>query len=99
MKKLEKIEEIAKGVSIIKFYADWCGPCRAFAPIMESVANNVDNAKFFSVNTDERRDIAEHFSISSLPSVVIIKDGKVVERFMGIKNAKEITGLINQYKN
>jgi thioredoxin len=99
MKNLEKLEEASTGLNVIKFYADWCGPCRAFTPIMENVSNNVDSVNFFSVNVEERRDLAEHFNITNLPSLIIVKEGKIVDRFVGLRNAREVTNLINQYKN
>ena len=98
MKKLEKIEELANGLSVIKFYADWCGPCRMFTPIMENVSKLTEDVSFYSVNVDERRDLAQQFNIQSLPSVMVVKEGKVVDGFIGLRNAKEVTNLINQYK-
>jgi thioredoxin 1 len=98
MNKLEKIEEVSSGLNIIKFYADWCGPCRMFAPIMENVSQLTENVNFFSVNVDERRDLAAEFNIQSLPSIVVVKEGKVVDGFIGLRNAKAVTELINKYK-
>lgn len=98
MNKLEKIEEVSTGLSVIKFYADWCGPCKMFAPIMENISKLTDNTKFFSVNVDERRDLAAQFNIQSLPSVVVVKEGKVVDGFIGLRNAKQVSELINKYK-
>jgi len=99
MKKLEKIEELAQGVSVVKFFADWCGPCRVYTPIMENVSKSVDSVSFYSVNTDERPDLAAKFNVNGIPATFIMKDGKIVENFTGIRNAKDITTLINRYKN
>jgi thioredoxin 1 len=99
MKKLEKIEELAQGVSVVKFFAEWCGPCRVFTPIMENVSKNIDSVSFYSVNTDERPDLAAKFNVNGIPATFIMKDGKIVENFTGIRNAKDITTLINRYKN
>jgi thioredoxin 1 len=99
MKNLNDIKEVSTGLNVIKFYANWCGPCRAFAPIMESVANNVDDVNFYSVNTDERSDLAQMFNIRNLPSVVIVKEGQIVETFIGLRNPKEVTNIINKFKN
>lgn len=99
MKKLEKIEELAQGVSVVKFFADWCGPCRVYTPIMENVSKHIDSVSFYSVNTDERPDLAAKFNVNGIPATFIMKDGKIVENFTGIRNAKDITTLINRYKN
>jgi thioredoxin 1 len=99
MKKLEKIEELAQGISVVKFFADWCGPCRVYTPIMENVSKNIDSVSFYSVNTDERPDLAAKFNVNGIPATFIMKDGKIVENFTGIRNAKDITTLINRYKN
>jgi thioredoxin 1 len=99
MKKLEKIEELAQGVSVVKFFAEWCGPCRVYTPIMENVSKNIDSVSFYSVNTDERPDLAAKFNVNGIPATFIMKDGKIVENFTGIRNAKDITTLINRYKN
>jgi thioredoxin 1 len=99
MKKLEKIEELAQGVSVVKFFADWCGPCRVYTPIMENVSKNIDSVSFYSVNTDEHPDLAAKFNVNGIPATFIMKDGKIVENFTGIRSAKDITTLINRYKN
>jgi thioredoxin 1 len=98
MQKLEKIEETATGLNVIKFYADWCGPCRMFTPIMENVSKLNENVNFFSVNVDESRELAKQFDVQNLPTVVIVKEGKIVEKFIGLKNAKEVSSLIAKHK-
>lgn len=99
MKKLEKIEELAQGISVVKFFADWCGPCKVYTPILENVSKNIDSVSFYSVNTDEHPDFAAKFNVNSIPATFIVKDGNIVENFIGIRNAKDITTLINKYKN
>ena len=99
MKKLENMNELATGVSVVKFYADWCPPCKMYAPILENVSRNVDGVNFFTVNCDENRPIAEKFGVQGIPLTVVLKEGKVVEQFTGIRNAKDITNLIAKYKN
>lgn len=93
------MEELAKGISVIKFFAEWCGPCRVYTPIMESVSKNVDNVTFYAVNTDEQPDLAAKFNVNGIPATYVVKDGKIVENFTGIRNARDITTLINKYKN
>jgi thioredoxin 1 len=99
MNSLTKLEDISTGVHVIKFFAEWCAPCRTFSPIMESVAQNVDSVGFWQVNVDEGREIPRHFNISNLPSLVVVKEGKVMETLIGLRNAKEVTNIINKYKS
>ncbi len=99
MNTLTKIEDVSKGVHVIKFFAEWCAPCRTFSPIMESVSQNVDNVGFWQVNVDEGRDLPRSFNISNLPSIVVVKEGRVMETLIGLRNAKEVTAIINKYKS
>lgn len=79
---------------VLKFYAEWCGPCRNFSPIMEMVANNTEGVNFFSVNVDEHNTFAQSLGISSIPATVVFEEGREVARFVGLKNAKEVSELL-----
>lgn len=71
---------------LVDFYADWCGPCRMLAPVLEELSAEGEGAyKVVKVNTDEARDLAVQYGISALPTVMIFKGGQVVETFVGIK--------------
>jgi thioredoxin 1 len=79
-------QEIAhEGVSIVDFYADWCGPCRMVGPIMEELQadNTSKGVKVFKINVDEHPDIASEFGVSSIPAVFFIKNGEVKEGIVG----------------
>jgi len=81
---------------LIDFYADWCGPCKQMAPIIEEVANAVsDNVKVVKINVDEENDLTEQYGISSIPTLVFIKDGKVVRNLVGIRDTNELIEYIN----
>ena len=84
-------EKIADGVVLVDFWAPWCGPCKAQNPILEDVAKQVkDFASVKKVNVDEQSDLAQKFGISSIPTLIIFKDGEERKRFQGLTDADEI---------
>jgi len=85
-------------IKIIRFTASWCGPCKMLAPIFGEVQNEVSGVSFETVDVDTNKDRATQYSVSSVPTVVIEKDGQVVNRFSGVKPKNAIISLINQYK-
>lgn len=90
-------EEVLKADKpvIIDFYADWCGPCRMMSPIIDEIAEEkVDNIKVGKVNVDENQDLAMEYGVMSIPTIVIIKNGKVEKTFVGVREKNEILGAI-----
>jgi len=84
-------EKIADGVVLVDFWAPWCGPCKAQNPILEDVAKQVkDFASVKKVNVDEQSDLAQKFGISSIPTLIIFRDGEERKRFQGLTDADEI---------
>ncbi|HPT89744.1 MAG: thioredoxin [Acholeplasmataceae bacterium] len=82
---------------LVDFYADWCGPCRIQAPIIEEVAEEVkDFAIVGKINVDKERDLARQYSIMSIPTLIIFKEGKVVERISGLTQKQRLVELLNQ---
>lgn len=87
---------LAEGVSLVDFWAPWCGPCRMIGPIIEELAEDFEGkANICKINTDEQQDFVFKFNIKSIPTIIFLKDGQVVDSFSGIKTKKEITDLIN----
>ena len=68
---------------LIDFWATWCGPCKMIAPIVEEVANDHPEIKVVKVNVDTEQDLAFAFAINSIPTLVLVKDGKVVNQVVG----------------
>tara|TARA_R100001443_G_scaffold112906_1_gene127008 strand:+ start:664 stop:1011 length:348 start_codon:yes stop_codon:yes gene_type:complete len=81
----------SSGVTLVDFYADWCGPCKRMLPKVESVASKLEGkVTVAKVNVDESRTTAAKFSIRSIPTFALIKDGKVVSVSTGSKSEQEL---------
>ena len=80
---------------IADFNADWCGPCRMLAPILESVSETMDDVKFVSINIDDEDVLAEDYDIVSIPCLIVFKDGEEADRSVGLISADEIAELAN----
>ena len=89
-------EEVLKSdkTVLIDFYADWCGPCKMFSPIIESVANENEDVKVVKINVDDAQDLAIEYQVMSIPTVVIIKDGKEVNRNVGMASKSQILEMV-----
>ena len=79
---------------IIDFYADWCTPCKVLSPIVKEVANENENIKVVKINIDEVQDIANQYSIMSIPTLVVIKNGEEVNRSVGVISKTEIIDMV-----
>ncbi|MBE0513702.1 thioredoxin [Sulfurimonas sp.] len=78
---------LSEGVSLVDFWAPWCGPCRMIAPVIEELANDYEGkAKICKVNTDEEQDIAVKFGIRSIPTIIFFKDGKIEGQVVGAQS-------------
>ena len=91
-------ETIKSGVTLVDFWAPWCGPCRMIAPIIEELANDFDGkANIGKVNTDDEQDLAIKFGIRSIPTLLIFKDGEMVEQMVGASSKQAYTDKINSH--
>ena len=87
---------VNEGVSLVDFWAPWCGPCRMIAPIIDELATDFDGkAKICKVNSDEETNLAVKFGIRSIPTILFMKDGKVVDTIIGATSKQSLADKIN----
>jgi len=83
---------------VVDFWADWCMPCKIFAPIMESLADELDGqAEFCKVNLDENNDLAQQYGITHIPTVLVFKEGELVDRSMGSLPKEKIAEMVRKH--
>lgn len=89
-------EEVLKSdkTVLVDFYADWCGPCKMLSPIVDEVAKEMNEIKVVKVNVDEAQDLAMNYQVMSIPTLVVIKDGKEAKRSVGLIDKSEIKNLV-----
>lgn len=102
MSKLPEVaanfEEFVKdGVTVVDFWAAWCGPCKMLAPIFEEVSEKLTNVKFGKVNVDAAPELAKSYKIMSIPNVCIFKNGELVDRVIGLCDEDELSETIAKY--
>lgn len=83
-------------VEVKKFSAAWCGPCKMLAPLMENIKPKFGNVNFVNIDVDQQFEIASKYMIRSVPTVVIEKNGKEVQRFTGLQSEKVYVNAINE---
>ncbi len=89
---------IKNGVSLVDFWAAWCGPCRVQGPIVDEIADEMgDKAKICKLDIDQYKKIAGQLGIQSIPTILIFKDGKMVQKFVGVKPKPVLIKAINAY--
>lgn len=88
-----------KGLVLVDFFAEWCGPCRVMGPIIEELAGEFKDKPWLKIgklNIDENTAIAEKYGVMSIPTLILFKDGKKVEQLIGLQNKDLLINLINK---
>ena len=81
---------------LIDFWASWCGPCRMVSPIVEELADELTDKKVGKINIEEQPELAQAFSVMSIPTLMVIKDGKVVSKSVGARPKQAILDMLEQ---
>jgi thioredoxin 1 len=87
--------ETSSGISLIDFWAEWCGPCKMLGPILDDLAADVgDDVVVAKVNVDDAQELASKYSVRSIPAIFILKDGEVVNQFVGVQDKQTLVKAI-----
>ncbi len=79
---------------LVDFWASWCGPCRMVSPIVDEIAQERPDVKVVKVNVDQEQELALQFGVMSIPTLVVMKDGKVVNQAVGVRPKEDILDLL-----
>lgn len=92
-------KEIENGLTLVDFYADWCGPCKMIAPVLEELAQEMSGvAKIVKVNVDQAASIAAEYSVMSIPTLILFKDGQNTQQVVGFQPKEALASLIETNK-
>ena len=83
-------------VVLVDFYATWCGPCKKLSPILEEVATEHDEIKLIKVDVDQNPNLSQQFSITAMPTLVVIKNGEEVDRSVGLVSKQKVINMVNK---
>ncbi len=89
-------EAVAQGITLIDFWAEWCGPCKMIAPMIDELSAEYDGkAKVVKINIDNEQDLAVRFNVNSIPTLLIIKDGEEAKRFIGVTSKSDVAAALD----
>ncbi|ANG66154.1 thioredoxin [Chlamydia gallinacea] len=88
---------IASGLVLIDFFAEWCGPCKMLSPVLDAVASELSNVSIGKVDIDNASATAEKYGVSSIPTLILFKNGEEVDRVVGLKDKDTLVKLITKH--
>ena len=89
-------DTIANGVTLVDFWAEWCGPCRMQLPILEEVSEEIgEKANVGKINVDHELELAQRFGVQSIPTLILFKDGEIVDKMVGVQAKETLVDKIN----
>lgn len=91
-------EEIGSGLTLVDFWAPWCGPCKMIAPILEELAPEVEGkANIAKLNVDDNQATASEYEVMSIPTLILFKDGEPVDKVVGFQPKEQLAALIEKH--
>lgn len=91
-------DEIAAGTVLVDFWAPWCGPCKMIAPVLEEIDSEIgDKLEIRKLNVDHNLNVTEEFGVMSIPTLMLFRDGHVIETFVGYQPKENLLRLIHQH--
>lgn len=94
IKEVEFNEKIKSGKVLVDCFATWCGPCRMLAPILDEIANENKEYKFYKLDVDNAGSISKTYGIMSIPTLLIFEDGKLKDKLTGFKTKEELDNIL-----
>lgn len=88
-------EVIKEGITLVDFFATWCGPCKALGPVLEELSAQYPNIKFVKVDVDEAESLAEEYGIMSVPTVYLLNNGQVIGRTGGYRELESMKQFVD----
>jgi thioredoxin 1 len=91
-------EHIKSGLALVDFWAPWCGPCQMLKPVIDELAKEMTDVKIGKLNIDENEELAQKFSVMSIPTLMLFKDGQKIDQKMGASSKASIKEWIESHK-
>lgn len=83
-----------RGLVLVDFYADWCGPCQMMKPVLEEFARNNESVKVVGINIDDNVELASSYDVASIPCIILFGGGKEIKRVVGVQSIKKLEKMI-----
>ncbi len=92
--KSDFVDATASGTVLVDFYANWCGPCKMLAPVLEQFANDMPDVQVIKVDVDVVSDVAKEFGVVSIPTLILCKEGEIVDKQVGFMNINQLKAFV-----
>lgn len=91
-------DEIKSGLAFVDFFAEWCGPCKMIGPVLEQLAPEYEGKiNFFKLDVDKAPTTAQNYGVMSVPTMILFKDGEIIEQMVGFKPADDLRNQLDQH--